>query len=291
MEALFTKFGLPLLDKPVVQFANQAISFKSVFYAAIILLIAYGIFFSVRFTLAIQVKRKKIRSAQGKALLQLFGYILTILAIFYSASTLGYSLTYLLLGSTALLVGLGFGLQQLFLDLVSGVILLIDKNVNLGDVVKVDIPSGKEQMFGKIFHIGLRATLLQTIDNEFLIVPNSKFLSSGVRSLMRDKGAARFRIHIMVEFGQDMNKARRTLTEAVLKDPRVDQEPGPTIIIREFKEYGAMLEIRFWMKELFNSEIILSDMRFKILEDFTKNGIKIPYPHHVLHNFTRPDIH
>jgi small-conductance mechanosensitive channel len=81
-----------------------------------------------------------------------------------------------------------------------------------------------------------------------------------------------------------MKKARKILMEAVLKDPRVDQEPIPTIIIREFRESGVLLEIRFWMKELFNSEIILSDIRFKILEDFRKNHVEIPYPHQVFLN-------
>ena len=283
MDYFFSKYGISIFDKPVLEFANRAISFTNILYAVLILFAAYGIYFLGGLFVNIQIKRKKLRNAQGKSLLQLFGYIVTIVAISYAARTLGYSLGYFLVGSTALLVGLGFGLQQLFLDLVSGVILLIDKNVNLGDVVKVDIPSGRENMYGKIFHIGLRATLLQTIDNEFMIIPNSKFLSSGIRSLMRDKGSARFRINVQVEFKQDMQKARAVLMAAVLKDIRVEQEPVPTIIIKEFKDYGVLLEVRFWMKELFNSEIILSDIRFKILEDFYKNDINIPYPHQILH--------
>lgn len=282
MEQLFSKYISPLIETPIVKVADKGIAFSNIFYSLLIIGVAYGVYISAKILLNIYIKRKSIRSSQGKALLQLFGYVVTMVAVFFVIKAFGYTLSYLLLGSTALLVGLGFGLQQLFLDLVSGVIILIDKDINLGDVVKVDIPSSKDPMHGRIYHIGLRATLLQNIDNEFMIIPNSKFLASGVRSLMRDKGSARFRIHILVEFNQDMKQAVKVLMESVLKDPRVEQEPAPTIIVKEFQANGVMLEARFWMRELFNSEIILSDVRFKILEDFHANGIKIPFPHQVI---------
>lgn len=282
METFLFQYLDTLFDKPLVHLADTAISFSTLIYVAIILVVANAVYLFVRILVNIQIKRNKIRSAQGRSLLQLFGYILTIISFLFIIRNLGYSLSYFLVGSTALLVGLGFGLQQLLLDVVSGVILLIDKNVNLGDVVRVDIPSGKEDMHGRIHHIGIRATLLQTIDNEFMVIPNSKFLASGVRSLMRDKGSARFRINIQVQFSEDMEKARRILMEAVLKDERVDKTPTPTIIIRDFRDNGVLLEIRFWMKELFNSENILSDIRFQILQDFNNNKIVIPYPQRVI---------
>jgi small-conductance mechanosensitive channel len=274
-----------LLEQPILNFENYHLSFAELIYIAVIVAVAYAIFFSAKIFLNVQIRRGKIRSAQGLSLLQLFGYIVTIVALFFIMHALWQSFAYLFLGSTALLVGLGFGLQQLFLDLVSGVILLIDKNVNLGDVVYVDIPSGKENIHGKIYHIGLRATLLQTIDNQFMVVPNSKMLSSGVRSLMRDKGSVRFRINIQVRFGENMDLAKKILTDCVLADSRADKSPTPTIIIREFKDSGVLLEVRFWMKEIFNSENILSDIRFAILQEFNKQGLVIPYPHQVFIDF------
>lgn len=283
MDTIIEQIAQRLLDKPILKFANNAISLSDIFYVGIVIFVAYFVYFSVKIFVNMQIKRKKIRGAQGKTLMQLFGYVVTISGLFFAAKVLGYSLSYFLLGSTALLVGLGFGLQQLFVDLVSGVILLIDQNVNLGDVVKVDIPSGRENMYGKVYHIGLRTTLLQTIDNEFHIIPNSKFLSSGVRSLMRDKGAARFRIHVQVDYKTDMELAQKVLMSCVLQDVRVEKEPSPTIIIKEFMDNGIMLEIRFWMKEIFNSEQILSDIRFQIVEEFRKNDIVIPFPQRVMY--------
>lgn len=282
-EVLSTVTG-KVLEEPIVNVSNGSIKTSDFLFITLIFLVAYLAFALFKLLMALQVKRNRIKRAQSKTLSQLVGYVITIFAVASAFSYIGYSFTYLLLGSTALLVGLGFGLQQLFVDLISGVILLIDKNVNYGDVVNVDIPGSKEVMRGRITQIGLRATQLENIDNEIMIVPNSRMLSSGVRSLMRNHGSVRFRVEITVDYYVDMEKVRTIMTEAVLDNKNVDQEPKPTIIIKRFEENGPLLEIRFWMKELFNSENILSDIRFEILKRFLENEINIPYPQRVLHN-------
>jgi small-conductance mechanosensitive channel len=270
------------LSQPVLEIAKNKISLEEILYSLLIIVVAYFIFLGFKTITNIQIKRKKVRGVQGKTLIQLFKYMVSISTFFFIMNTLGYSLSYIFLGSTVLLVGLGFGLQQLFLDLISGVILLIDKNVNLGDVVKVDM-GGSINMFGKIYHIGLRTTLLQTLDNEFIIIPNSKLLSSGAKSLMRDKGSVRFRINVGVHYATDMALARKIIKQVMYRDVRVDQDPATTIILKDFTDHSILLEARFYMKEIFNSENILSDLRFEILEEFRKNNINIPYPQIVIH--------
>ncbi len=282
IDVLTEKVLGPISDTQVANFANLKITFSDVVIIIIIFVCAYAAYLLLTFLVNIQVRRNKLRKAQSRILLQLAGYIITVFTISSVFSLVGYSLTYLFVGSTALLVGLGFGLQQLFVDLISGIILLIDKNVNYGDVMQTDIPGAQMKMKGRIIQIGLRATILESIDNERYIVPNSKLLSNGVRSLMRDKGSVRFRIHISVEFNSDMELAKKLMTEAVLSNEKVDQDPLPTIIIKEFQENGVLLEIRFWMKELFNSENILSDIRFELLKLFRENKVVIPYPKRVM---------
>lgn len=272
-----------VLEQPIVKVSSVSLNAYDFFILAIVFVSAYLIYFLFKLLMALQVKRNRIKKAQSKTLTQLASYVIAFFAIATAFSFFGYSFTYLLLGSTALLVGLGFGLQQLFVDLISGIILLIDKNINYGDVVSIDIPSGKENMKGRIVQIGLRATQLESIDNEVMIVPNSRMLSSGIKSLMRGNGAARFRVEILVGYDTDMEKAKELLTEAVLSHESVDKNPKPTIVIKHFTDNGALLEVRFWMKELFNSEIILSDIRFEILRLFRERGVEIPYPHRVMY--------
>ncbi len=279
MEKILSQYLSAVYEKPILEVAHASISFSTIFYIAIILIVANLVYLGLKLFVSIQIKRNKIRNAQAKSLLQLFLYLLFIITFLFILNALGYSLSYLFVGSTALLVGLGFGLQQLFVDVISGVILLIDKNINLGDVVRLDTLSNKENMLGRIHHIGLRATLLQTIDNEFMIVPNSKFLTSGISSLMKDKGAVRFRIKVLVEYNEDMTLVRKVITEALFKNINVEKAPEPTIIAKDFADSGVLLEVRFWMKEIFTFENIVSDIRYQILEDFRTNNITIPFPH------------
>lgn len=283
VETLLATVTEKVLEKPIISLPNISLSFSDLFVVGVIFVVAYLIHTAIKLVMALQVKRNKIKRAQSKTLSQLIGYVITILAVGAAFSSVGYSLTYFFLGSTALLVGLGFGLQQLFVDLISGVILLVDKNINYGDVINVDIPGSHERMKGKITQIGLRATQLETIDNEVMIVPNSRMLTSGVRSLMRGNGAARFRVQMQVSYESDMEKVKTLMSKAVLSNEKVDRDPEPTLIIKEFAENGVLLEIRFWMKEIFNSEIILSDIRFEILRLFNENEIEIPYPQRVMH--------
>ncbi len=283
MESILSNYLGILFEMPIVHVAKVEISISTIFYFVFVIVAAYLSYLVAKLFINVQIKKGKIRTAQGKSLLQLFGYLVFIVAILFVIRGFGYSLSYFFVGSTALLVGLGFGLQQLFLDVISGIILLVDKYVNLGDVVRLDTSSGRENMHGRIQRIGLRATLLQTTDNEFMVIPNSKFLSSGISSFMKERGSARFRISILVEYGQDMEQVKKVLSDAVLSDVNVDKNPNPTVIAKDFAESGILLEVRFWTKELFNSENVLSEIRFKILENFRANNIKIPFPQVVYH--------
>ena len=269
-------------ESAVLRISDIKLTFSDVIIIVFIFAVSYLFYLLLKVLMNLQVKRNRLRRAQGKTLLQLAGYIITIMAISAAFSTIGYSITYILVGSTAILVGLGFGLQQLFVDLISGVILLIDKNINYNDVIVVDIPSSSVKMQGKIIQIGFRTTVLESIDNERFVIPNSKILNSGVKSLMRDKGAVRFRIHIQVAFNTDMQLAKRLLTEAVTNNEKTEKDPTPSIVVKEFQDNGVLLEIRFWMKELFYSENILSEIRFEILRLFRENGVEIPYPRRVM---------
>lgn len=271
-----------LLEKPILTFPHFSLTVADLFVIGVIISIAYLVYLGLQLYMSIQVKREKIRKAQSRTLLQLAGYVITITAITYSFSAVGYSLKYLLVGSTALLVGLGLGLQQTFVDILAGVIILIDKNINYGDVVSVDIPSSQVRMNGKIVQIGLRTTVLETVDNELMIIPNSKILNNGMKSLMRERGSVRFRIQVQVAYHSDMEKVKGIIKNVVSENDKIDKKPECSTIIKEFSTSSVTLEARFWMKELFNSENILSEIRFAILKEFNENEIEIPYPHSVV---------
>jgi len=271
-----------VLEQPVVNFSNFKLNLSDILEIGIIFLAAYVVYWCFRFFIIWKFGNDKVRKSQFRTLNQLASYVITVVAVTYAFSSVGYSLTYLFVGSTALLVGIGFGLQQMFMDVISGIILLIDKNINYGDVIRVDMQGIQAPMFGRIINIGIRTSLLENIDKVIMIVPNSRMLQSGIKSLIRGNGSARFRVTMRVSYESDIEVAKKLMMKAVELNEKTDDEPKPTIIIKSFEDSFILLEIRFWMKEIFNSEIILSDIRFKILELFKKEGLEIPYQQRII---------
>lgn len=275
-----------VLDKPIIHYSSLSISLSEIMIVGIVLVAAYFCHILFKLFMALQVRRNRIKLAQSRTLSQLVGYIIAFFAVTISFSSVGYSLTYFLLGSTALLVGLGFGLQQLFVDLISGIILLLDKNINYGDIVRVDIPGVSPGMVGKITLIGLRATILETVDNERVLVPNSKLLSNNLRSLMKGRGSVRYRVQIPVSFEEDFNLISGLVIQAVSTNPKIDKTPAPVIMIKNFTDNHIEMEVCFWMKELFASEVILSEVRLEILRLLRENNLTILHPQ-VVHSYEK----
>lgn len=270
-----------LFQFPIIQTQHVTLTIASVGIFLAVFLCAGGVYYALKVLVAVQTKRGILRREQGVTLLQLAAYVLFVAAILIALQTSGISLTYLFVGSAALLVGLGFGLQQLFLDLVSGVILLLDRNINLGDVIKT------AEFSGRINRIGIRTTQLVTIDNVLIVIPNSKFMTTVLNDLASNRGVARFRITATIGYEHSVENVRDLLIASALSCEKVERTPEPTVIIKEFGENGYTFELRFWLRELFQTENILSDVRYIITEKFTEANIHFAYPQRVLHTKSR----
>jgi small-conductance mechanosensitive channel len=266
-----------LLDAPLISNAKITITAGDVVIFFLVFIGAWLLRLLVKFIVSVQTKRKVLRKEQGQTLLHLSGYLIYTAAFFIGLDKAGIPLSYFFVGSAALLVGVGFSLQQLFQDVISGVILLLDRNINIGDVITT--PEHK----GKIESIGIRTTQMVTIDNEFIVVPNSKLLALGLHNLAHNRGLVRFRIQVGVAYGTDMARARQILIESALADEHVDQKRIPTVTLNDFGNNSLILELRYWSKELFFAENVKSDIRFTIEQRFREAGITIPFPQLTVH--------
>jgi len=220
---------------------------------------------------------KKIENEQMLATLQVFTYFLFIGATIFTLNYLGVKLTALFVGSAALLVGIGFGLQQLFLDVISGFILLFDSNINAGDVIETT------EFTGKVKRISLRTTQILTTDNLVVILPNSKMITANVTNLSHSRTSVRFRITVGVAYGSDTQKVKDILIQCSMDHPKTENEPAPTVLFKDFGESALIFELRFWSKDTFQIEAVQSEVRFLIDERFRKEGITIPFPQRDLH--------
>ncbi len=207
---------------------------------------------------------------------QLIKYVVYVIAIMVAVTQLGVKPTLVFGGLAALLVGIGLGLQHTFNDFFSGIILLFERSVQLGDVLEVD------GLIGFVSKIGVRASIIQTRDNVSVVVPNSKLTTHNVINWSHNDDKVRFHLHVGVAYGSDTSVVQEILLRVASRHHEVLSAPPPFIRLTEFAEYRLTFELHFWSREFITIENVKSDLRLMIDEEFTKHGIQIPVPQHDL---------
>ncbi|MDO1447987.1 mechanosensitive ion channel [Rhodocytophaga aerolata] len=207
-------------------------------------------------------------------LIKYFVYTIAVLMIFQA---LGISVSLLLAGSAALLVGVGLGLQQTFNDLVSGLILLFEGNVRVGDIIEIDT------LIGRVIAIGVRTSKVETRDNVTIIVPNSKFIVDNVINWSHNKKMTRFTISVRTSYSSDPVQVKQSLLKSVKQHRDVVDKPAPIVRLQDFGEIGLHFDLLFWTHNIWRIESLKSEIRFSILKDFKENNITIPFPQRDLH--------
>lgn len=257
--------------------AGVNLSFSNILVGILIILIArLLIYIFTQIVMDGYYKRQKINLGSQYAINQLIKYVIFIIASLLVLDNIGIEMTVLWGGAAALLVGLGLGLQQTFMDLVSGLILLFERSVEVSDVVQVD------GLVGTITQIGLRTSNLRTQDNISIIIPNSKLTVDNVINWSHFADNVRFNIAVGVAYGSDTRKVKKTLIAVANDNPHILKTPGPFVRFVNFGDSSLDLELHFWTKNLLLAEDIKSDLRFSINDAFEENNIEIPFPQRVV---------
>jgi len=190
---------------------------------------------------------------------------------------LGFDLTLLLGGSAALLVGFGLGIQSLFSDFVSGIILLVDSTVKVNDIIDID------GLVCQVQEINLRTTTVLTRDDKYIIVPNTDLTRNQLINWTHSDIASRFEVTVGVDYSSDVNLVMKVLKEAVDKQEGILTQPSPFVRFIDFADSSLNFSIFFWSEEVFRIENMKSEIRVRIFDMFKKNNIKIPFPQRVVH--------
>lgn len=202
-----------------------------------------------------------------------FVYVVVVLITF---DTLGIKVTALFAASAALLVGVGLALQTFIQDIISGIFIIADQSVNVGDIVEVD------GQVGRVVNITLRTTRAVNRENKVLIIPNHKFLTSILFNWTENGSLTRELIHVGVAYNSDMDKVTALLTGIASNHPKVLKNPPPNILFNNFGDSSLELTLVFTMNRSFEANAVKSDLRFNILARFRKEGIEIPFPQRVV---------
>ncbi|MFI5318684.1 MAG: mechanosensitive ion channel domain-containing protein [Myxococcota bacterium] len=169
-------------------------------------------------------------------------------------------------------VGIGFGLQGLANNFVSGVVIGLERPIRPGDVVRVG------EHFGTILTIGARATALRTLDRVTILIPNSRFLESEVVNWSHGDPVSRVHVPIGVDYASDVATVRAALLSAARAHPAVLREPRPQVQLRGFGGSSLDFELLVWTRDPKNQFTLVSDLNFRIEAELERHGVRVPFP-------------
>lgn len=207
----------------------------------------------------------------------IFGYVGVIAAISLALAQLGVDFQKITLVAGALSIGIGFGLQSVVSNFVSGLILLAERPIRVGDIINV---KGEE---GRVRRIHVRATEIETGDRASVIIPNSELITQVVKNRTHIDTFARVAVPLGVAYDSDVTKVRDILLEIAKAHPHVMENPAPTVFLTGFGESAINFELGWVVRNIGDGPGIKSDICFSILERFRAEGIVMPYPHRQIH--------
>ena len=203
-------------------------------------------------------------------------YLLWALGIFVSLRVVGVSSTSLTVVFGALSIGLGFGIQNIFNNFISGIILLFERPIQIGDAVEIN------GVWGVVQKINVRSTLVQTYDNASLIIPNSEFISNKVINWSFKDHRIRRIISVGVAYGSDTALVSSTLLEIARKTQWVLTEPAPDVLFADFGDSALIFKLRVWTL-VDHMARVETQIRFDIERLFRERHIEMPFPQHDVH--------
>jgi small-conductance mechanosensitive channel len=202
---------------------------------------------------------------------------LLFLGLLLGLSAVGIDLTALSVLGGAVGVGLGFGLQKIAANYVSGFVILAERSLRIGDMVKVD---GFE---GRISDIRTRYTVIRALNGREAILPNEMLITARVENFSLADPKVAMSTGVVVAYGIDLPSVRQALAQAVARVDRVLQDPPPAILLSEFAADGLSLSVHFWISDPENGQNnVRSDVNMAVLETLNTLGVEIPYPQRVI---------
>ena len=198
-------------------------------------------------------------------------------AILFALPAVGIDLTVLSVFGGALGVGLGFGLQKIASNYISGFIILMDRSVSLGDLVTIDSHTGQ------LTKMTARYVVVRSLTGTESIIPNDTLITSTVVNQSYTDKRVRQSINIQVGYDSDLELAMRLMEEAAVRQPRILKEPAPKALLLRFADSGVELELGFWVDDPQAGTLRLkSDLQLEIWQAFRQQQIEIPYPQRVV---------
>ena len=268
-----------ILTRPLFHLGDQGISAS--FLAGLCVLVAAVVWtagFARSFIRHQVLGRTGMEVGVQEALATSLSYVFLAVGLLIALELVGIDLSTLAIIAGALSIGIGFGLQNIANNFISGLIILMERPIKVGDRIEIG------GTHGRVVRISARSTAVRTNDNIDIIVPNAELISDRVTNWSQKDRRVRFRVPVGVAYGTDVDRALKLMEEAAGQIPEVLASPAPSARFMSFGDSSLDLELRIWtVKRLHRRGAIISDINRAIYYRFLEHGIQIPFPQRDLH--------
>ena len=269
--------------KKFIEFINKEFFITDNIKFSIVTILLITLIFLLTYLLLKLLKKiatKKLdeeRKLKFKSVFSFLNYFVYIIVALITFQNFGINLTGIFAASAALLVGIGLALQTFFQDIISGILILADQTVHVGDIIEID---GK---VGRVENIKIRTTRAVTFDNKVLIIPNHKYLTSTLFNWTENGTILRGSVSVGVSYDSDVEKVKEILLDIANSHPHLIKNPPPKVIFKNFGDSALDFKLIFTYNNGFRVNLIESDIRFLVHKKFKENNIEIPFPQAVVH--------
>ena len=267
-----------IIEQPLLHVNQKPVTITSIALGIIIILVFVFLSRWLRKIAKTRLFPKyKLDEGIQLVIMKLAHYLLVGLGIIVAVQSIGLNLTSLAVVFGLLSVGIGFGLQNVASNFVSGLIILFERPIKIGDRITIG------DVWGDVENINLRATLIRTTDNVSIIVPNSEFITSQVINWSHRDPKIRVHIPVGVAYGSDVPLVVKSLLDVAHNHPDVLKDPRPDVWFGEFADSSLNFELLAWIADPKRRPDIISELNKRIDEIFRRNKIQIPFPQRDLH--------
>ena len=262
-----------VLDVHLLELSGTTITVGTALSAVVVVLITLRISKWSRAGLVRVMEHRGVANERSTGTLStLLHYVILFSGFGVALDTIGIDLAALFAAGAIFAIGLGFAMQNIAQNFVSGVILLVEQAIKPGDVIET------EDTVCKVVRLGIRATIVQTRDGEDLIVPNSTLAQASVKNFTLERSAYRLRAGVGVHYASDMILVRRVLEEVVAGFRPDDQQQPPQVLLLEFGDSSVVWEAAVWVSDPWRARLLRSQLNEEIWRALAAEGIVIAFP-------------
>ncbi|SNV50762.1 Potassium efflux system KefA precursor [Chryseobacterium taklimakanense] len=263
-----------LLNFKLFTIGKADISVSSLIFLVIFML---ALNFIVKLIRKLIYRSQKLDESKKFTVFSLIKYVLYVVGFILGMNMIGINVSVLMGASAALLVGIGLGLQNIFSDFVSGIVLLLDSSIKVGDIIEVD------NLVCQVKEINLRTTTVLTRDDKYVILPNTFLTKNNLFNWTHSNLNSRFDIQVGVAYSSDVQTVMDLLKSLTATNPKVAKTPEPFVRFNDYADSALIFNVYFWSSDPFRVENLKSELRVKYFEAFREHDIEIPFPQRVVH--------